>query len=179
MLSIRLGWRCRAHEKGQFILDSNTSLKVGAHNQNTSLKVGAHDQRQPCFCLIRLRLQILYNVSLNNTNLPLRGLVTWVLPGLQMPAFWLCLCMECLGKADKEKVSFLPLVRPQSYQIRAHPMTLFNLNCLLMTLSPESLGGCPVGTLSRQSNTESLSWTLNSILLDDTLLSFCYRSQES
>lgn len=31
----------------QFILNSNTSLKAGAHDQNTSLKVGAHDQRQP------------------------------------------------------------------------------------------------------------------------------------
>lgn len=83
------------------------------------------------------------------------------------------------GKQTKREVSFFSLLRPQSYQIRAHPMTLFNLNYLLMTLSPESLGGCPVGTLSRQSNTESLSWTLNSTLLDDTLLSFGYRSQES
>lgn len=85
------------------------------------------------------------------------------------------------GKQTMREVSFFPLLRPQSYQIRAHPMTLFNLNCLLMTLSPESLGDCSVGTLSRQSNNGSLSlsWTLNSTLLDDTLLSFGYRPRES
>lgn len=50
----------------QFILDSNTSLKVGAHNKGPNVTV-------LCFCLIRLPLQILYNVSLNNTDLPLPG----------------------------------------------------------------------------------------------------------
>lgn len=60
-------------------------------------------------------------------------------------------------------------------------MTLYNLNCLLMTLSPESLGDCLMGTFSRQSNNGplSLSWTPNSTLKDDTLLSFGYQSRES
>lgn len=48
-----------------------------------------------CFCLIRLPLQILYNVSLNNTDLPLPG-AWWlgVLPGLLMPACLLAVSLH-------------------------------------------------------------------------------------
>lgn len=89
-LSIWLGWRCGDHEKGQTVYIGLKYQLEGWYSQPKyqlegwcSRPKAAKCNSVLCFCLIRLHLQILYNVCLNNTGLPLSG-AWWlgVLPGL-------------------------------------------------------------------------------------------------